>query len=158
MMFGGPSHRLQAQIQATARVLELSISCLYLPDVFLVSFDDPGTGTSFLKLIRQTSELDIGKLQETNTVYWQATHDEISVSEASAELDRLMLAKSIYRMPAIIFFGGMASASICSLGFSGSLVDSLMAFPLGAFVVFVQLMAAKNELYSNVFEYVQSFL
>ncbi|EIM81788.1 DUF1212-domain-containing protein [Stereum hirsutum FP-91666 SS1] len=152
MMFGGPSHRLQAQIQATARVLDISLSCMYLPDVFLISFDDPGTGTSSIKLIRQASTLDIGKLQETNKVYWKATHDEISVKEASEELDRLMLAKPFYGMPAIIFFGGMASASICSVGFNGSLIDSLISFPLGAFVVFIQLIAARNELYSNVFE------
>lgn len=152
MMFGGPSHRLQAQIQATARVLDISLSCMYLPDVFLISFDDPGTGTSSIKLIRQASALDIGKLQETNKVYWKATHDEISVKEASEELDRLMLAKPFYGMPAIIFFGGMASASICSVGFNGSLIDSLISFPLGAFVVFIQLIAARNELYSNVFE------
>ena len=155
MMFGGPSHRLQAQIQATARVLDIELSCMYLPDVCLVSFDDPGTGTSSIKLIRQGSALDIGKLQETNKIYWKATHDEISVKEASEALDKLMLQLPSYSMPWIIFFGGMSSASICSVGFNGSLVDSLVSFPLGAFVVFIQLIAARNELYSNVFEYVR---
>lgn len=154
MMFGGPSHRLQAQIQATARVLDIELSCMYLPDVFLVSFDDLGTGTSSIKLIRQGSALDIGKLQETNKVYWKTTHDEISVKEASEALDKLMLEPPFYSIPWIIFFGGMASASICSVGFNGSLIDSLVSFPLGAFVVLIQLIAARNELYSNIFEYV----
>lgn len=77
-----------------------------------------------------------------------------SVKEASDALDKLMLQPPFYGMPWIIFFGGMASASICSVGFNGSLIDSLVSFPLGAFVVFIQLIAARNELYSNVFEYV----
>ena len=71
MMFGGPSHRLQAQIMATARVLEISLSCMYLPDMMLISFDDPTTGTSNIKFIRQGSALDIGKLQEAHELYWK---------------------------------------------------------------------------------------
>ena len=71
MMFGGPTHRLQAQIQSTARVLEISLSCLYLPDVMLVAFDDDATSTSSVKLIRQGSALDLGKLQDAHKVYWR---------------------------------------------------------------------------------------
>lgn len=152
MMFGGPSHRLQAQILATAHVLSITMSCIYLPDVFLISFDDPGTGTSSIKLIRQASSLDMGKLQEANKVYWKAIHDEMSVIEASEELDELMLRPPCYSNASLVLFGGLASASICSVGFNGSFIDSLVSLPLGAFVVFVQLMAAKNELYSNIFE------
>jgi len=70
-MFGGPTHRLQAQIQSTARVLEISLSCLYLPDVMLVAFDDDVTSTSNVKLIRQGSALDLGKLQDAHKVYWR---------------------------------------------------------------------------------------
>ena len=70
-MFGGPSHRLQAQIQATARVLDLEISCMYLPDVVLISFDDAGTGTSSVKFIRQGSALDLGKLHDSYGLYWR---------------------------------------------------------------------------------------
>jgi uncharacterized membrane protein YjjP (DUF1212 family) len=71
MMFGGPSHRLQAQIQATARVLDIELSCMYLPDVMLISFDDGATGTSSIKFIRQSSALDMGKLYDAFRLYWR---------------------------------------------------------------------------------------
>ena len=71
MMFGGPSHRLQAQIKATAKVLDVELSCMYLPDVMLISFDDPSTSTSNIKFIRQGSALDLGKLQEAHELYWK---------------------------------------------------------------------------------------
>jgi uncharacterized membrane protein YjjP (DUF1212 family) len=71
MMFGGPSHRLQAQIQATARVLDIELSCMYLPDVMLISFDDGATGTSNIKFIRQSSALDMGKLYDAFRLYWK---------------------------------------------------------------------------------------
>ena len=71
MMFGGPSHRLQSQILSAARVLDIELSCLYLPDVLLVSFDDSSTSTSSVKLIRQGSSLDIGKLHDSYLLYWK---------------------------------------------------------------------------------------
>lgn len=174
MMFGSPTHRLQAQMQSTARVLEISLSCMYLPDVMLIAFDDDVTSTSSVKLIRQSSALDLGKVQDAYKVYWrvgvpcqgrqvkglkrliQVIHDDISVTEASAALDELMLSKPLYSPWQLIFFGGMASASICSVSFNGSVIDSLVSFPLGALLVAVQMLSVRNELYSNVFECVAS--
>ncbi|RXW23762.1 hypothetical protein EST38_g2083 [Candolleomyces aberdarensis] len=71
MMFGGPSHRLQYQIQSAARVLDINLSLLYLPDVALISFDDAATGTSHIKLIRQPSSLDLDKLTSAFRLYWR---------------------------------------------------------------------------------------
>jgi uncharacterized membrane protein YjjP (DUF1212 family) len=70
MMFGGPSHRLQAQIQSTGRVLDIQVNCMSLPDVVLISFDDSSTGTSNLKFIRQGSMLNLGKLNAVYELYW----------------------------------------------------------------------------------------
>ncbi|KAH9847729.1 DUF1212-domain-containing protein [Lenzites betulinus] len=152
MMFGGPTHRLQAQIQATGKVLDIALSCMYLPDTMLISFEDPTTSTSNIKFIRQGSSLDIGKLQEAHKLYWKVIHDEISVKEASVELDQLMRRPPLYKNWQIILIGGACSASICSVSFNGSFVDSLMSFPLGCLLIVIQLFAARNELYSNVFE------
>lgn len=74
MMFGGPTHRLQAQIQSTAKVLDIPLSCMYLPDVMLISFDDTATSTSNIKFIRQGSALDIGKLQDAHFLYWKVRY------------------------------------------------------------------------------------
>ncbi|KAG1824853.1 DUF1212-domain-containing protein, partial [Suillus subaureus] len=152
MMFGGPSHRLVAQIQSTARVLELDMSCLYLPDVMWISFEDNATGTSHVKFIRQASALDLGKLGEAHGLYWDVIHDVISVSSANTALDTLMRKKPIYSFPKLIFLGGLCSSSICSVSFNGSFIDTLVSFPLGALLVTIQLLSVRNELYGNVFE------
>ncbi|KAJ7440306.1 hypothetical protein B0H11DRAFT_545821 [Mycena galericulata] len=152
MMFGGPSHRLQAQIQATGRVLDIQVNCMYLPDVVLISFDDSSTGTSNLKFIRQGSALNLGKLNEAYALYWSVIHDEQSVSEASSALDELMRKKQEYTWWQLVLTGGMCSASICTVSFNGSFIDALVSFPLGALLVAIQLLSVRNELYSNVFE------
>ncbi|KZV65985.1 DUF1212-domain-containing protein [Peniophora sp. CONT] len=152
MMFGGPTHRLSAQILSTGRVLEVSLSCMYLPDTMLLSFDDEITSTSNIKLIKQASALDLTKLTYAYKTYWAVIHDEISVKDASSELDDLMRAKSTYPTWALVFFGGMASAAISINSFSGSFIDALVCFPLGSLLVFIQTQSGKNELYSNMFE------
>ncbi|KAJ7715205.1 DUF1212-domain-containing protein [Mycena metata] len=152
MMFGAPAHRLPTQIHATGRVLDIQVNCMYLPDVVLISFDDGATGTSSLKFIRQGSSLSLGKLGEVYGVYWSVIHDEESVSEASRTLDALMRKKEEYPGWQQILIGGMCSASICTISFNGSFLDSLVVFPLGGLLVAIQLLSVRNELYSNVFE------
>ncbi|KAJ4493427.1 hypothetical protein C8J55DRAFT_416832 [Lentinula edodes] len=152
MMFGGPAHRLTSQIQATARVLDIELSCMYLPDVMLISFEDSSTGTSLIKFIKQGSVLNIGKLGEGYMIYWKVIHDDLSVSDASAALDKLMRRPPQYKWWHLMLTGGFCSAAICTVSFAGSFIDSVAVFPLGAILVGIQLLSVRNELYSNVFE------
>ncbi|KAI6127154.1 DUF1212-domain-containing protein [Pisolithus sp. B1] len=152
MMFGGPSHRFVAQIQSTGRVLDVDLSCMYLPDVMLISFEDRATGTSNVKFIRQASALNLEKLGEAHVLYWNVIHDNMSVSQASAALDVLMRKKPLYNFAQLVLIGGMCSASICSVSFSGSFIDCLISAPLGGLLVAIQLLSPRNELYGNVFE------
>ncbi|GHJ86303.1 hypothetical protein NliqN6_2705 [Naganishia liquefaciens] len=152
MMFGSPSHRLEAQIQATARVLELNCQVVYLPGTCLVSFGDDATHTSETKFLKQATGLDLQKLLATHHVYWDVVHDKKSAEEASKELDLLMTSPPHYGTKEMLIIGGMCSSFICCIAFYGSFVDALISFPLGALLIFVQIIAARNDLYSNVFE------
>ncbi|CAE6442024.1 unnamed protein product [Rhizoctonia solani] len=152
MMFGAPSHRLEAQIQATARVLDIQVSCMYLPSVMLFSFGDTATHTSDTKFLKQTSALDLGKLLDAHRIYWRVIHDQLGVGEASHQLDELMKKRVLYKGWITVVIGGFCSAFITPISFKGSFVDALAAFPLGALLVLVQNLSARNELYSNVFE------
>ena len=76
----------------------------------------------------------------------------MSVSAASAGLDILMRKRPLYNFVQLTIIGGMCSASICSVSFSGSFIDCLASAPLGALLVAIQLIGARNELYANVFE------
>jgi hypothetical protein len=63
----------------------------------------------------------------------------------------------LYNWWQLVLIGGMCSASICSVGFDGSFIDSVMCIPLGGMLVGIQLLSVRNELYSNIFECVSSF-
>ncbi|KAH6905126.1 pheromone-regulated membrane protein Prm10 [Coprinopsis sp. MPI-PUGE-AT-0042] len=161
MMFGAPTHRLQSQIQSAARVLDVQLSILYLPDTTLISFDDGTTGTSHVQLIRQASALDIGKLTDAFYLYWKASlcpldaaviHDKISVTDASGRLDELMKSPPLYNWWQNVLIGGMCSSAICTVAFTGSFIDALLSFPLGALLVAIQILSSRNQLYLHVFE------
>ncbi|WFD33224.1 hypothetical protein MCUN1_000037 [Malassezia cuniculi] len=155
MMFGAPTHRIETQIQQTATVLEINCRCVYFPNLMLLSFGDETTHTSETKIIKQGSVLDLTKLTDMHTVYWNVIHDKIGVDVACKQLDKLMLRKPFIRKLPLVMVGGFASGVICfsNAGFAGSFLDALVAAALGAFLVFCQL-TITTELYSNVFEIV----
>ncbi|GAA5972844.1 hypothetical protein JCM11641_003968 [Rhodosporidiobolus odoratus] len=155
MMFGAPSHRLEAQIQATARVLELPhCNALYLPNCLLVNFGDPHTMTSDIKFLKQPSGLDFGKLKQTYWVYNRVIRDKMGVKEASQQLDELMTSPPLYKLWQHVVIGGLAGAFIMPSAFHGSFIDCVIAVPLGGLLVLVQVFLARNDLYSSLFEIV----
>lgn len=153
--FGAPSHRLEAQLQATARVLELPhCACLYLPGCLLVNFGDPATFTSDIRFLKQASGLDIGKLKSTYWIYHKVIRDKISVGKGSTELDDLMTSPPKYGLLHHVVVGGLAGAFIMPSAFYGSFIDCLVAIPLGSLLVIVQVFLARNDMYSSLFEIV----
>ncbi|GAA5860985.1 hypothetical protein JCM3774_003215 [Rhodotorula dairenensis] len=154
MMFGAPSHRLEAQMQATARVLEINCQVIYIPGVMLISFGDAATHTSDIKFLKQANGLDLGKLLTAYLIYFRVIHDQISVTEASRQLDELMVSPPKYALWQQLIIGAAASAFIQPSAFYGSFIDCLMAMPLGALLVLVQVLVSRNDLYSSLFEIV----
>ncbi|KAL4402187.1 pheromone-regulated protein Prm10 [Malassezia pachydermatis] len=155
MMFGAPTHRIELQIQQTANVLEVNCRCIYFPNLMILSFGDDTTHTSETKIIKQGSVVDLTKLTDMHTIYWNVIHDKIGVEQGSKQLDALMRRKPIMRKWHHVIVGGLASAFICvgQWGFSGSFLDATAAFVLGAFMIFCQ-ESVTSEVYSNVFEIV----
>ncbi|KAG7449799.1 uncharacterized protein BT62DRAFT_885867, partial [Guyanagaster necrorhizus] len=107
----------QSQIQATGRVFDLEVSCMYLPDVMLISFDDSSTGTSSIKFIKQAPR----QIRDAYESYWKVIHDDLAVSDASGQLTNLMSKKQIYPWWQLMCFGGICSSSISIISFGGKL-------------------------------------
>ena len=164
MMFGSPSHRLETQIQATAKVLEINAQVVYLPGVMLVSFGDDATHTSETKFLKQATGLDLGKLLATHHLYWNVVHDRMSVEQASKDLDVLMTTPVYYAWWQVLIIGALCSAFICVIAFYGcvirfcsvtslthrSFIDALIAMPLGVTLCGVQILVARNDMLSNM--------
>ena len=50
----------------------------------IMSFDDPSTHTTEVKLIKAAQGIDLGRLRDIHEVYKEVIHDKLGVEEAHA--------------------------------------------------------------------------
>lgn len=155
MTFGAPSHRIESQLVAAARILEVEAEFIHLPSVIIVSFNDEGTKTSETHFVKCGGRLSLGSLHQVHNVYRSVVHDEISAKRATMDLQNLLRAKPLYPTLFRCFLAFFLSALICPLAFGGSFLDMWIS-GAGAFILcLLQLcVATKSAMYANVFEYV----
>ncbi|KAK3395437.1 hypothetical protein B0T20DRAFT_34833 [Sordaria brevicollis] len=159
MMYGAPTHRLEAYMRMSARVLGIEGQFMYLPGTMIISFDDSNTHTTEMKIVRSNAGVDLGKLRDVHEVYKEVVHDLISVDQATERLNEIMNRKNKYPTWLRVLLFGVASATVAPFGFEGRYIDMPIAFILGCMVGILQLyIAPANELYANVFEITAALL
>lgn len=153
MMYGAPTHRLEAYMAMSARVLGIEGQFLYLPGCMIISFDDSSTHTTEVKIVRAGQGVDLGRLRDCHEIYKEVVHDLIGVDEATRRVDELMTRKDKFPKWMRVIFYGFAAVCVAPFAFEGRWIDLPIAFLLGCILGILQLvLAPSNELYSNVFE------
>ncbi|KAJ5179301.1 hypothetical protein N7492_002511 [Penicillium capsulatum] len=153
MSFGAPTHRLEEYMQMTAKVLEVDSQFLYLPGCMIMSFDDPSTRTTEVKLVRVAQGIDLARLSDTHLIYKNVIHDVIGIEEAVQELDEVMKKKPRYNKFIVVLVYGLATATVGPFAFNARPIDMPIIFINGILVGAMQHVAApRSVLYSNVFE------
>ena len=153
MMYGAPTHRLEEYMRMSARVLEIDAQFLYIPGSMIMSFDDPSTHTTEVKLVKTSQGLDLGKLRDVHEVYKDVVHDRVGVEESTQRLKEVMSRKDKYSRWIRIPVYGLAAVCVGPFAFQARLIDLPIAFILGCILGFLQLVVAPaSDLYANVFE------
>ena len=153
MQFGAPSHRLEEYMRMSARVLEINGKFLFIPGCMLISFEDPSTFTSDVRIVRTDHAVDLGKLQDMHDIYKWVVHDRMGAREATEALDELSSKKPKYNEWVLVLFYGLASACVGPFAFEARFIDLPIAFMLGCLLgVMKIILAPRSELYSNVLE------
>lgn len=151
--YGAPTHRLEEYMRMSARVLEVEGQFLYLPGCMIISFDDSGTHTTEVRIVRTAQGVHLGKLRDTHEVYKEVVHDLIDLDEAMTRLDQIVKAENKYPPWFLVCVYGLASACVGPFAFGARPIDLPIAFFLGCLLGVMQLIIApKSELYSNIFE------
>lgn len=134
LLFGAPTHNLEAHIEDTARVLDVSCQAVLILSFMVISFKDDYSQTSTIRIIKQSTALDLGKLRALSYLHTNVIKDQISVSEASDEISELMLRKPFFGMFTSCLLGALCSICISPPAFNASFIDLCIIFPLGGFV------------------------
>lgn len=153
MTFGAPSHRIESQLVAAARLLEINAEFIHLPSVIICCFGDNDTMTSETHFVKGSGGLALGNLHKVHLIYRSVLHDEISARKATQQLEELLSAEPLYSVWFRCVLSFFLSVLICPLAFGGSFLDMWIA-GCGAFVLcYLQLnVATKSTMYNNVFE------
>jgi uncharacterized membrane protein YjjP (DUF1212 family) len=159
MDYGAPTHRLEEYLKMTSRVLEVEAQFLYIPGCMLISFDDPTTHTTEVKLVRTSQGVDLGKMRDTHQIYKEVVHDQIDVVDAMKKLESVMARPLKFPVWVRILVYGFAAVSVGPFAFQARLIDLPIAFGLGCILGWLQLVVSpQSDLYANVFEIIAAVL
>lgn len=153
MTFGAPSHRIESQLLAAARILEINAEFIHLPSVIMCCFGDNDTTTSETHFVKCSGGLALGNLHGVHLVYRAVSHDGISARKATQQSEELLSAPPLYSIWFRCSLSFFLSVLICPLAFGGSFLDTWIAGAGAFFLCYLQLnVATKSAMYSNVFE------
>lgn len=153
MKFGSPTHRLQAHVEQSGKRIGLNVTCVYLATATFVHIEQPDGTADELCFAREFSGLDLDKSLETHKVSLKVYRGEWSPNVGQRQLKVLLKQNPRYNWWQRSIFQGLCSAAICSGGFSGSFIDSMVAFPFGFIVSALSYIPSSgNELYMNIYE------
>lgn len=159
MSYGAPTHRLEEYMRMSARVLEVEGQFLYIPGCMLISFDDSGTHTTEVRIVRTAQGVHLGKLRDTHEIYKEVVHDLIDLDEAMTRLSQVIKTDNVFKPWFLVIVYGIASMCVGPFAFGARPIDMPIAFFLGCLLGFLQLIIApKSDLYSNIFEITASVL
>lgn len=155
MSFNAPSHRIESQLLAAARILQVNAEFIHLPGILMCSFGDIDTKTSQIHFLRCGGRTNLGSLHRVHQVYRRVVRDELSVVPATKELEDILETPPLYGSVLRAAFTFFISSVICALAFGGSIVDMWFA-GLGGISLSVSQMvvAKKGQVYTSVIEYV----
>ena len=140
-------------MRMTCRVLEIDGQFLYIPGCMVVSFDDPSTHTSDMRIVRVTQGCDLGKLHDTHLVYKAVVHDKMGVDEAIQKLDGVIQRPPKHPVWLLVLVYGLASALVGPFAFQARPIDMPISFLLGCILGILQLVVApRSDMYTNVLE------
>lgn len=148
-------HKIDEQLVAACDFLGIRAHFVLFNTVIIVVFDDPDDASPSRKhIIQRPHGLGLSQLQKTHKVYSEVIHDHISAAEGVKQLTDIMNEPPIYRFWVKVMIAFLAGFSICPLGFSGSLMDGLMAGVCSACLMATQLCRGGDVLFQGIFEQV----
>ena len=155
--FGAPSHRIEGQLSAACKILDILCTFVHLPTVIICEFGErtgPLTNNRRCHVVDRRGQLSLGALHEVHQTYRKVLHDEISAKAGLARLKSLMVAQPIYNVYWRGTFSVLLAIVICPLAFGGSILDMWVAGG-GAFLLFIiqNTVATKcGTFYANVWK------
>ena len=149
IMFGSPSHRVEAQINSLINFFDINAQYLHLPGTVILSFGDSETDKAEVLLVKANPSMQLNRIHQLHEIYRKVLHDDMYASEGTLVLRELMKAPKRYGDNLSCFFTFVCCFLICGIAFGGSINDMWAAGILGAFVRWSQNYIGKTATAGN---------
>ncbi|KXN71733.1 DUF1212-domain-containing protein [Conidiobolus coronatus NRRL 28638] len=152
MLYGSPTHRMDANMKTISRVLEVESSFCSLPGLLLISFGDSDTHTSETHIVQCKLSYDMDKLDRVIDICDRVTKEDLLVNDATAELKAVMESPPLIPPWCELLYYIVGSFAVSILFFDGNFIDALLSGALGAMVGLMMLFSRHIAGYANLFE------
>ncbi|TFY81848.1 hypothetical protein EWM64_g2171 [Hericium alpestre] len=153
LSYGAPSHRIESQLFAASKILEVKASFAYLPNIVLVSFNDGDTRTTELHFVRSSGRIALTSLHKVHDVYRDVLHDDMGSAAGTEALEKILRSPPIYSLYTRCLLAFVCASVICPLAFGGSFIDMWVSGSCACVLQYLGLQAAaKSSIYANVYE------
>ncbi|CAO3597302.1 unnamed protein product [Absidia cylindrospora] len=154
---GAPSHRLDHCTRLLLRKWNMAAQFGYFPGFMMISFENPyDTFPTRVQLVKMESDLDIHRLIGIYQVFENIMLDEMTIREATCQLDRVTQASRLYSNWTTIFAYGVASSTSMPLFFYGGWMDMVFGLGLGMMVAVGSVYVSRRiTRFASIFDVVQ---
>ncbi|KAI8333679.1 hypothetical protein BC941DRAFT_454945 [Chlamydoabsidia padenii] len=157
---GAPSHRLDYCTHLLLRKWNISAQFGYFPGFLIISFDNPyDTFPTRVQLVKTDTNLDINRLIGIYQVFESIMTDEMTIQEATHQLNHVTRAPRLYSNWTVIIAYGAASSTSMPLFFYGGLMDMAFGFGLGIIVAIGSIYVSRRiTRFTSIFDVLQCAL
>ncbi|KJA25855.1 hypothetical protein HYPSUDRAFT_134069 [Hypholoma sublateritium FD-334 SS-4] len=153
LTFGAPSHRIESQLLAAAKILDARTEIVHLPNIVIVSIWNDDMNSMKTYFVRARGRIALTPLHKVHQVYRDVLHDSIGAQAGTDALRQILRSPAIYPLKLRCFFAFICAAIICGLSFGGSLLDMWISGACACVLQYLGLNAAnKSSMYANVYE------
>jgi uncharacterized membrane protein YjjP (DUF1212 family) len=152
LIYGAPTHRVEWYMERAATCLGLQAKVFYMPDHFILSFDDETSYKSDFQLVKGAGS-DLSRFEDAHKVYKLVNHNFISVDEGLYRLEMLEQQGPLYSNWFLFLIYGLAAIGIGPFAYQARFIDLPISFTMGTLLGVFQLkFVPANPLYHRIFE------
>ena len=159
LLFGIQAHRLEEYLHITADFLEIAAESQYVPHCMFVVLTNPFFEQNEIHLLKESTSVDLGKLEDIYHVYESVVGQEANLQTAIRNLDSIIRRRRTYRNFLLILLHGVAALCAGTFAFSARPVDFPPLFLFGCLLAILQLIVLRTPIRnSHILEVLTSII
>lgn len=146
LLFGVQAYRLEEYLHTTAAYLELSAEFQYVPHCMFVVLTNAYSERNEIHLLKENTSVDLGKLEDTYSVYASVVKHDADLQVAIRALDSVIRHRKSYPNLLLILLHGTAALCAGTFAFSTRPVDFPALFLFGCLLAILQLVVLRTPI------------